>query len=223
VLDADTRLVLVNAIYLKAPWFRRFEPSATATRPFTRADGRVLQVPTMSAPTMSGRYTRGPGWQAVDLPYAGQQLAMAVVLPDPGRLADVERAFDGAMLARVLSGFSPATVDLQLPRWTARTKVDLVGVLAEMGMPRAMSAVADFSGMTRAERLAIGAVPHETFVEVTEKGTEAAAATAVKVGWVSAGPPRLPVAVDRTFLYVIHDVATATPLFVGRVDDPTAG
>jgi serpin B len=89
-------------------------------------------------------------------------------------------------------------------------------------MPTAFDDTADFSGMTTQEKLLISAVLHEAFIAVDETGTEAAAATAVVMGAVSAGPTPVSVVVDRPFLFVIHDLATATPLFVGRVTDPTA-
>jgi serpin B len=81
---------------------------------------------------------------------------------------------------------------------------------------------ADFSGMTRQERLCVSTVVHEAFIAVDEEGTEAAAATAVVVRTVSAPMLEHEVVVDRPFLFVVHDVAHLTPLFVGRVTDPTA-
>jgi serpin B len=148
---------------------------------------------------------------------------MAVVLPDRDRLAEVERALDGAALGRLLDSFVPASVDLQLPRWTMRTTVPLNETLTALGMPTAFEEQsADFNGMTARERLYISAVLHQAFVAVDEHGMEAAAATAVVMGALSGPPPGVPVVVDRTFLFVIHDIATGTPLFVGRVDDPSA-
>jgi serpin B len=165
----------------------------------------------------------GAGWQAVRLRCAGDQLAMAVVLPDRGRLADVQRRLDGAALARLLGSFKPAYVDLRMPRWSMRSRLSLKETLAAMGMPTAfVQGSADFTGMTTRERLYISAVLHEAFVAVDERGIEAAAATAVIAKAVSLPPPGVPVVVDRPFLFVVHDVATATPLFVGRVDDPSA-
>ncbi|WP_007514484.1 MULTISPECIES: serpin family protein [Pseudofrankia] len=218
-LDASTRLVLVNALYLRAPWQTPFGDARPAR--FTRPDGSVVQAQLMAGTVSGAGYATGPGWQAVDVPYAGGELAMAVVLPDPGRFDAVEAALDEAALRGLLTGFQPAAVELELPRWTFRTHADLNDLLVALGMPTAFGGDADFSGMTAAEKLHIDRVVHEAFIAVDEQGTEAAAATAVSMA-VSAIMTDRRLTVDRPFLFVIHDRATATPLFVGRVVDPTA-
>ncbi|MBL7496580.1 serpin family protein [Frankia sp. CNm7] len=215
-----TRLVLVNAIYLRAPWLTPFQEAQPA--PFTRADGSVVQAPTMSLVAAQLGYATGPGWQAVDIPYVGGQLAMAVVLPDPGRLAAVEAGLDGSALRGLLTGFRPAMVDLDLPRWKFRRRAYLGEPLEALGMRTAFTGDADLSGMTTAEHLLIDKVIHEAFIAVDEQGTEAAAATAVIARALSAVATEAHVTVDRPFLFVIHDRETAAPLFVGRVVDPTA-
>jgi serpin B len=220
VLDDLTRLVLVNALYLKAPWEEPFEKTATADHAFHLADGSSIDVPTMHAMLERAAYGRGDGWQAVRLAYAGQQLAMTVVLPDPDRLADLERAVAAGGLADVVSSVSPASVALSLPRWTFRTDAPLRDPLEALGMPTAFTDDADFSGMTTDEPLQIAAVLHQVFVAVDEEGTEAAAATAVVIRDESARLPDQSVVVDRPFLFVIHDVEHGAPLFVGRVVDP---
>lgn len=221
VLDRQTRLVLVNAIYLKAPWEEPFTKAQTQRADFTLGDGSRVKVPMMRRLVKSARHASGPGWQAVDLRYAGSQLAMAVVLPDQGHLASVQRGLDGAALGRLLAGFGPGGVALSLPRWTFRTQAGLGELLGALGMPTAFTEQADFAGMTTQEKLLISAVLHEAFIAVDEEGTEAAAATAVAAGITSAPASPLRVTVDRPFMFVIHDVETATPLFIGRVDDPT--
>lgn len=222
VLDVDTRLVLVNAIYLKAPWVAPFTKNGTSDASFTRDDGSTVTVPMMSSDFLGPvGYATGDGWQAVDLPYDGGDLAMAVVVPDAGRFGEVEQSLDGVLLRSLLGGFRPTTVKLRLPRWTFRTQVSLAEVLATLGMPTAFSDDADFTGMTTDERLCIDAVLHEAFVAVDEAGTEAAAATAVVMRGVSAMRTSVDLTVDRPFLFVIHDVEMGTPLFAGRVTDPT--
>jgi serpin B len=220
VFDAMTRLTLVNAVWFKAPWQTRFKKSRTAPAPFHRVDGSTVAADLMSETVPAG-YATGDGWTAVDLPYGGGQLAMAVVLPDAGRFAEVERGL-GTVLPAVLAGLAPQPVAVQLPRWTSRTQAELKPALAALGMPTAFTDQADFSGMTRQEALRIAAVIHEGFVAVDEDGTEAAAATAVVVEVTGAAPSsEVEFVADRPFLYVIHDVPTRTPLFVGRVLDPT--
>jgi serine protease inhibitor len=222
VLDVDTRLVLANAIYLKAPWATPFDTAATDQAPFTRADGSGVSVAMMSTGgATSMGWAEGPGWQAVNLAYAGGSLAMAVVVPDAGRLAEVEQGLDGAALGSVLSSFAPTAVVLQLPRWTHRNPLRLDEVLATLGMPTAFSNDADFSGMTTAAQLKIDALLHEAYIAVDEHGTEAAGATAGVMALLSAMRPQIELTVDRPFLFVLHDTATATPLFIGRVSDPS--
>lgn len=216
-----TRLVLVNAVYLKAPWEQPFRRAQTQQADFTRADGSRVKVPMMRRLLRPARHASGPGWQAVDLRYAGSQLAMAVVVPDQGTMPAVQRGLDGAALGRLLAGFRPAAVALALPRWTFRTRAGLGELLGSLGMPTAFTDRADFAGMTTQTHVLISAVLHESFIAVDEEGTEAAAATAVMVGTTSAPAAPMQLTVDRPFLFVIHDVATATPLFIGRVDDPT--
>ena len=220
VLSPSTRLVLVNALYFKAPWLEPFEKGATSDRPFHLEDGSVVPVPTMSAGLASASYGTGDGWQAVRMAYAGNELAMTIVLPDEDRLADVEAAVGGGELPPILASVEATSVALSLPRWTFLTATLLNDALQALGMRTAFSGNADFGGMTTEMDLAVAAVLHQVFVAVDEDGTEAAAATAVVVDETSAMLPDVSVVVDRPFLFVIHDVEHGTPLFVGRVVDP---
>ncbi|MDZ5621677.1 serpin family protein [Nocardioides bizhenqiangii] len=222
VLNDLTRLVLVNAVYLKAPWEKPFEKELTALGQFHLADGSTVDVDLMSGPEVDGQLASGDGWRAARLSYAGSRLAMTVVLPDDGRLADVEGLIAAGALPDVLAGGRKAKLDLLLPRWTNRTSAPLGEILKELGMPTAFDPdAADFRPMTSEHlQLFIAAVLHQGFIAVDEDGTEAAAATAV-VAQLESMPVTTPFHVDRPFLYVIHDVEHGTPLFLGRVVDPT--
>ena len=224
VLDALTRLVLVNALYLKAPWERPFEVSRTANGPFHRTNGSPVAVPMMRSEIHEARYAGGAGWQAAELRYAGNELAMTVILPDRGTLQALQDDLDGDQLALILRAPQPVGVlDLQIPKWTFRTSASLKETLIALGMPSAFDdRTADFSGMTGNRELSISAVEHQAFIAVDEAGTEAAAATAVSATLTSAGPEPVAMVVDRPFLFVIHDIPTGTPLFLGRVADPSA-
>ncbi|KAA1424340.1 serpin family protein [Nocardioides antri] len=223
VLDQLTRLVLVNAIYLKAPWEVPFDKSLSAPGPFHLADGGTVTADLMRSSDVSGRLRSGPDYQAATLPYAGGALAMTVVLPADGAFASVERQVADGGLAAMLDGGRPHLLDLVLPRWTFRSNAALNEVLAALGMPTAFDEnAADFRPMTSEDLpLYIKAVLHQGFIAVDEEGTEAAAATAVSMG-VTSAPVATPFHVDRPFLFVIHDVEHGTPLFLGRVLDPTA-
>ena len=218
VLGADTRLVLTNAIYLKASWQLIFNDAVPGA--FHRADGSEVQADFMSqSETLA--YGAGAGYQAVRLPYAGG-LSMVVIVPDAGRLASFERGLDGATLRRITGGLSGAQVALSMPKFTFRSKAQLKDALGELGMPIAFSDRADFSGMTTQEPLEIADVIHQAFIAVDEKGTEAAAATAVVMRLTSAPAQVVQLKVDRPFLFLIQDDETGAMLFMGRVADPKA-
>lgn len=219
-IDQSTRLVLVNAVYFKAPWQQPFPAGDARPGPFTRLDGSRVTVPMMSTVLHSASYAEGTGWAAVSLPYLGGQLAMAIVVPDQGRLAEVERGLDGPATGRLLASFAPAQVEVTTPKWTFRTDIELSDILAGLGMPTAFTTAADFSALTTREQLLVSGVFHGAFIAVDEEGTEAAAATAVGVTAVSAPLVQRTLVVDRPFLFFIYDVESATPLFLGRVTDP---
>lgn len=221
VIDALTRLVLVNALYVKAPWETPFLKSLTAPADFQLTDGTTVAVDMMRAQLMGVPVTTGDGWRAARLGYAGGTLAMTVVLPEPGRLDAVQRTLASTGVAGFLGPGAEVGLDLRLPRWTFRTPTDLKPVLQALGMVAAFEPppVADFSAMTDAADLYVADVLHEVFIAVDEEGTEAAAATAVVMN-ETAAPAVEPFVVDRPFLFVLHDTAYGTPLFVGRVSDP---
>ena len=220
VLNERTRLVLTNAIYLKAPWLHRFDEGATAPAPFLRLDGTAVEAELMHLGA-SMRYGAGDGWQAVELPYVGEALSMLAIVPDAGTFDDFESTLDGETVQAVVDGLTGAHVQLGFPRFEFRTQAKLKPALAELGMPVAFTDAADFSLMSP-EPLLIQDVVHEAFIAVDEEGTEAAAATAVIVGVTSAPAVSVELTVDRPFLFVIRDNETGAILFMGRIVDPTA-
>ncbi|MFI5258737.1 MAG: serpin family protein [Candidatus Limnocylindrales bacterium] len=219
-LPLGTQLVLVNAIYLKAPWQTQFEPGATSSQPFTRLDGSQVAVPTMSS-EIECSYAQGPGWQAADVPYAGGSLVMTIIVPDD--LAGFEGELTAARLDAITAAMQPARLDLALPRFKTETKSDLTSTLPAMGMPLAFDPInADFSGITRQERLFIALVVHQATISVDETGTEATAATAVVMAAASGAPSGASFHVNRPFLFAIRDTTTGAILFLGRIVDPVA-
>jgi serpin B len=223
-VDALTRMILVNAIYLKAPWLVPFDANVTRPAPFSLLDGSTAEVPFMARSDDLMAYAQGDGWQAVELPYAGNALAMLVLLPDEGALATVEGELADGLIDRAASQLTETNVVLELPKWDIETRVELSQVLTVLGMPTAFSDAADFTGMTRDEPLQIGAVVHQANITVDEAGTEAAAATAVIMEVTSAPPGSEPepihLTVDRPFLYALRDRQTGAMLFLGRVRTP---
>ncbi len=220
-IGPDTRLVLVDALHLKAPWHRAFEKASTAHGAFHLADGTVADVPMMRAEHITSAYAAGEGWQGARLPYAGEQLAMSLLLPDQGREKElVARLATG--LAAVLGSFDGSRPRVVMPRFDLRWgTTSLKNVLQEMGLRIAFTrGSADFTGMTDDEPLWIDDVHHQATITVDEDGTEAAAATAVVMNTSSAAVDTHELVLDRPFLFVVHDVESGAPLFVGRVSDP---
>jgi serpin B len=216
-VDLATRLVLVNALYFKAPWLTPFEKVATAPQAFHRADGSRVDVPMMRAAPDGARYLTGPHWRGARLLYAGSTLAMTVALPDHGHEADaVSALMGGALAAEGRPG-----LQISMPRWTFRTPTGLRQILMDLGMTRAFGDHADFTPMSPHDPLYVEDVLHQAFIAVDEAGTEAAAATAVVMDELSGIAAEHALVLDRPFLFVIHDTAHGTPLFVGRVADPS--
>ncbi|MEL6890923.1 MAG: serpin family protein [Actinomycetota bacterium] len=218
VVGAATRLVLTNALYLKAPWEFPFAGNATTEGEFRLLDGSTVTTPLMSLNEGLGHGT-GDGWATVRLPYVGGDLSMTVLVPDDGRFEEIEAALDGALLAAIDESISSRTVQLALPSWEYRTQLNLNEPLRQLGMETAFDDRADFSAMSP-ESLFISDVVHEVFIAVDEEGTEAAAATAVVMAESAAAEPVV-LTVDRPFLYWIVDEPTGAVLFLGRVLDPT--
>ncbi|MGD9794920.1 MAG: serpin family protein [Acidimicrobiia bacterium] len=221
-IDRSTRLALVNAVYLKAPWLIPFDVSATVAGPFTAATGETVQAPTMQARRRLP-YTRGPNWQAVEIPYIGGSLAMMVIVPDAGALSAVEVALTDGLIADAASAFTAHQVNLGLPKFDIETNLSLSEMMAALGMPTAFSSSADFSAMTADERLAISAIIHQANITVDEVGTEAAAAAAMMMpaSGSAIAPEVVDLNIDRPFLYALRDVPTGAVLFLGRISDPT--
>ncbi len=220
-IDAMTRLVLANAIYFKAAWRNTFDPQATAPAPFHFLDGSTSEVPMMVQEETYG-YAILDGYRALELPYQNGDVSMLVVLPDEGRFGAVEQALSSAMMDEIASGLTYGPVMLSLPKFTYESSFSLNDALQGLGMTDAFDADrADFSGMDGNRDLFIGNVLHKAFVSVDESGTEAAAATAVIMEFMSA-PILEPIefTVDRPFIYLVRDNLTGTLLFVGRVMDP---
>jgi serpin B len=218
-VGAATRLLLANAVYLKARWAFPFPAHATADAPFHPTAGPALSVPMMRR-TADLAYLRADGYQAVLLPYRGSSLAMAVVLPDGPLPALAARLAGG--LSPLLAGATRQSVALSLPKFRQRAGFGLIPALRQLGVEDAFTGAADFRGITPQERLSISAVVHQAYVDVDEQGTEAAAATAIAMRPMALrrGADPIPMIVDRPFLFAITDTATGLPLFLGQVTRP---
>jgi serpin B len=220
-LPATTRLILANAVYLKAKWRDEFKASATSPAPFHRDRGDVSTE--FMHQTIRLSYAAGPNFSAVELPYRASNLSLLVVLPGGAGLAALESELGKRGLGSVVHFLAPETVKLSLPRFHLDTETELTPILKALGVTLPFSAAADFSGITAAEPLRISKVKHIADIEVDEEGTEAAAVTGIGVVAVSAPAPPLKFVVfkaDHPFLFFVRDDKTGAILFAGRLTDP---
>ncbi len=227
-IDADQPAVILNAVYFKAAWASPFVKGATHEADFRLTPSSTVKVTTMGQRGYFQIIAR-PTFRAIRLPYSVKSLAMVVVVPNAiGGVDKVARALDAPALAALMRDMPEAqNVELALPRFKTSFRSEVGKLFRAAGMARAFDLkLADFSGMTgqppaRAP-LAIDAVVHRAVIDVTEEGTEAAAATAVAMVAASMPAHIEPFAVDRPFLFYIVDDATGAVLFAGRISDPRA-
>lgn len=221
-VDALTRLVLVNTIYFNAAWKHQFASPDGVAKPWNMLDGSKVNVVLMPL-TASFPYAQGDGYQALEMPYDGDELGMVVLLPDLGKLAAFEQSLTAARVQSILKALAPNSVDLQMPKFKFGSQFGLAATLKGMGATDAFDpSKADFSGMDGKRDLSVTDVIHKAIVEVNDKGTEAAAATAVIAGITSMPATSVSFVVDRPFVFLIRDVKTGAIVFVGRVVNPLA-
>lgn len=219
-LDEMTRLVLTNAIYFKGDWASPFDKKATKKAPFYLSADRSVEVPMMFENGLF-RFAAVDGDRILALPYAGDDLSMWVLLPkEIDGLAALEAKLTPETLQKWETALRRRSVDVYLPRFKAESSFSLSGVLQAMGMTTAFApGQADFSGMTERKDLSISEVVHKAFVDVNEKGTEAAAATGVVIGITSVqATPEF--RADHPFVFLIRDNHTGSILFMGRMENP---
>jgi serpin B len=226
LLDALTRLVLVNAIYFKGHWAEKFNPDFTRDQAFFVLPGKPVQVPMMLGRSEMFNYAEFESFQILEMPYEGNNLAMLILLPmEIDGITALERRLSLKNLTEWRRRMSARLVEVSFPKFKMTSGFLMKDTLESMGMTNAFDGEkADFAGMhgESDEPLYIADVVHKAFVEVNEEGTEAAAATAV-VHTRDSGPPALrPVTfvADHPFLFLILDKGSGNILFMGRMADP---
>ncbi len=231
-LDKTTRLVLANALYLKAPWAKEFSENATKPEPFFVHGGGPSDVPMMRKTSEHFGYARREGFTIVSPPYAGDELQFVVLLPDEvNGLHALESKLTGELLAQCAK-LERRDVDLHLPKFKLQPATialaenfEALGMKTAFDKPHGSANFDKIAPRKPNDYLYISQIFHKTFIAVDEKGTEAAAATAVTMMAAAAAlksppPPPIEVKVDRPFVYAIQHVPSGVCLFLGRVADP---
>ena len=231
-LNADTRLVLTNAIYFLGDWQDPFNKDATRPAAFHVGATSTKDVPTMNQ-MEHFRFAATDGVKLLEMPYEGGEVAMTLVLPDtPDGLSAVEQRLSPELLSTWIGALQFDRVGVALPKFEINpaASLSLGDTLQALGMPLAFDRdKADFTGIANppspADRLFISKVFHKAFVKLDEKGTEAAAATAVVMARVGSAAPSKPPSefkADHPFLFFLRHVKSGAILFMGRVSDPDA-
>lgn len=225
-ITPTTQLIIVNAVYFNASWSKPFNPDWTRPTNFYALDNSVQKVDMMSVQTEFG-YGNFHNTEIVELLYKGDRLAMYILLPDKAsNITQLQQTLassndDLSPVDELLDNLQQEKIQLYLPKFKMETEtITLNGPLEQLGMQKAFKfGQADFSGVSANKDLFISSVLHKAFIEVTEKDTEAAAATAVQIKVSSAFgqlPPRpKEVKVDRPFMFVIRDKLMKEILFIG--------
>ena len=216
-ISSDAVMYLVNAIYFKGIWRKQFETKNTQEANFTNELGNQVKV-NMMYQKDTFTYAQDDYAQYLDMPYGNKAFSMTVILPNDGKsTSDVLNQLTSDTWNNMLQTMTSSVVKVFLPRFKNQNKFLLNDPLINMGMSQAFTDNADFTNIANAA-LKISRVLHDTYVEVTEEGTEAAAATIVEVGVTSVLNPPIPVfRVNKPFLFVIREKSTGVILFIGKM------
>jgi serpin B len=227
IIDANSIIVLANAIYFKGTWKTQFEPRNTAKKTFF-----VGQNEHRSVDMMHGRFnaTSGDnlelGCKVLRVPFVGEKLEMVFLLPnDVTGLSRLERQLKMSSFQNAITGLRKHDTLIQIPKFVIESEYDLIPILTRLGFTEIFdSSVADFTHMVspqlNSQGVYVSDTRHKTYVEVNEEGSEAAASTTIVVSRESAMPPPFAFVADHPFLFVIRENETGTPLFIGRYTDP---
>lgn len=214
----DTRLILTNAIYFKADWAHPFEIRATKISEFILPDNIKIEASMMNTNHMFP-YMENELLQSVEIPYKGDELSMILILPKAG-VSPEQLLTKVNLTACFASRDTWERVRLSMPKFKVEAKYLMKDEFKKMGLIIPFTEKANFSGISKSDALVIGEIIHQTFVEVNETGTEAAAATAV--GLDAGSAPKQPKIfnANHPFIYVIRHNVTGAILFTGVLNNP---
>jgi len=215
-LNSSIKMVLTNAIYFKGSWLLKFDEKLTKEEDFKTESGEILKVPMMRIKGKEFYYGEDEKFQALQMPYEGEGLSMVFLLPKNGNLAINYDTFK-----KLKNQLNKQKVDVFIPKFKFEKKYFLSSILNDLGIRAPFSNLADLSGITGKRDLKISDVIHQSFVQVDEEGTEAAAATGITLRVTSVVIEKIPVfRADHPFLFFIQHNKTGIILFMGKVSNP---
>lgn len=224
-IDPAVVMYLINALYFNGTWKYQFDSTMTQAKPFYLLNGSSENVPTMAVHDTAMKYYSDNDFTVGELPYGSGDYSMLVILPDSTlSIADAEALLTQSEVSSIINGLSVHDVQLSLPKFKVEYKTLMNDVLSKMGMGVAFTDGADFTRINRGGGLYISRVIHQTYIDVNEKGTEAAAVTVVEIGINMAYPqPKIPIyfTVNRPFIFLIKENHNNTIMFMGAVVDPS--
>jgi len=216
-IDPYTMMLLMNAIYFKGTWVTQFDKKATMESDFTNEAGHAVKVNMMHV-TDTFAYADDDQAQYLEMPYGNKAFSMTVVLPDQGKtITDILGKLTAASFADITGKMENQKVHVVFPRFKVKQTFQLNKMLQDMGMKKAFQENAELDGIAALKPLFVSFVKHDTYVEVTEEGTEAAAVTTIGVGTTSVDPLERYFIADRPFLFVIREKSTGIIIFIGKM------
>ncbi|WP_075591204.1 serpin family protein [Labilibacter marinus] len=219
-VSSDHVMFLINAIYLYGEWQNSFDAKNTKSELFYSESGEEQDVKMMHQ-TSSLRVGGNDIFSSVEMPYGNGHFNMMVLLPNEGKkVADIVDAMTDEAWDSWMQNLVTSEVNLSFPKFKLEAEYKLKKPLMQMGMPTAFTGAADFTGINPRGGIAISQVRHKTFMEVDEKGTEAAAVTSVEIRMTSADPSPKEFVVNKPFVFAITERDTNTILFMGKMMMP---
>ena len=218
-IPSQALMYLINALYFNGKWKYQFDPSETVNKPFYLEDGGQVEVDMMHIEN-GFNYYRGANLKALEMPYGRGNYSMVCMLPDTSDgIENLIAGMSQETWNSMVNGFSKKNLEVEFPRFKFKYQKSLKEILGLLGMEVAFTSQADFSNIHSNGGLCISEVLHKTFVEVDEKGTEAAAVTAVEIANTVSGGNTI--RFNRPFVFAIREISTNTIVFVGKFVDPS--
>lgn len=221
LLDSSTLMVLVNAIYFKSDWKHAFDEQMTMEKPFFYGDGGSDQRSFMTGMREQINYASYKDWQILEIPYTTEDFSFLILLPKKSTVSNLKNCIPGAVeYDEMIQSMRPNEVYVEIPRFKIESSFKLEDMMMKMGMTLAFSDDADFSGISGRRDIKISKILQKVFFEVNEKGSEAAAATAVVMVRTTSVAPEIKEPVrfiaNRPFIFILKENTYNTPLFIGQ-------